>query len=113
MTADAKTPEGFSLKRWSRVKREAARAAQAPVVADPPPSSIAPANATSPARAVMPAPSVATTTSTPAPTSTPDAALPPIDSLTIDSDFTAFLQPKVDEAVKRRALKKLFGNFFI
>lgn len=33
--------------------------------------------------------------------------LPPIDSLTIDSDFTAFLQPGVDPGLKREALKKL------
>jgi hypothetical protein len=37
-------------------------------------------------------------------------SLPPVESLTIDSDFTAFLQPKVDEALKRRALKQLFRD---
>ena len=34
------------------------------------------------------------------------APLPPVDSLTFDSDFTPFLQPKVDEAVKREALQE-------
>ncbi len=36
--------------------------------------------------------------------------MPPVESLTIDSDFTAFLQPQVDESVKRQALKKLFAD---
>ena len=36
--------------------------------------------------------------------------LPPVESLTIDSDFTAFLQPQVDERLKRQALKKLFRD---
>ncbi len=36
--------------------------------------------------------------------------LPPIASLTNDSDFAAFMQPKVPEALKRQALKKLFTN---
>src|SRR5439155_4992465 len=36
--------------------------------------------------------------------------LPSVESLTFDSDFTVFLQPKVDEALKRRALKKLFSD---
>ena len=37
-------------------------------------------------------------------------SLPPVESLTIDSDFSAFLQPKVDEALKRQALKQLFRD---
>jgi hypothetical protein len=114
MTADEKAPEGFSLKRWSRVKLEKTRApskapatetasdvtqpggtafATGPVV--PPPAAVVPANAT---ELVAPSPGAA------------PAELPPIESLTIDSDFTAFLQPKVDEALKRKALKKLFGD---
>ena len=36
--------------------------------------------------------------------------LPPVDELTIDSDFRAFFHPKVDEDVKRAALKKLFSD---
>jgi hypothetical protein len=100
MTADAKKPEGFSLKRWSRVKLESARVPRAPVAADAPHGA-----PVAPATAAAPAPSGAK----PGP-ATPDAALPPIDSLTIDSDFTAFLQPKVEESVKRQALKKLFGD---
>ncbi len=36
--------------------------------------------------------------------------LPPIESLTPESDFTAFMQPKVSDALKRQALKKLFTD---
>ena len=35
-------------------------------------------------------------------------ALPALDSLTPDSDFSAFLQPDVDTAARQSALKKLF-----
>ena len=37
-------------------------------------------------------------------------ALPPVDSLTPESDFSAFMQPKVSEALRRQALKKLFRD---
>ena len=40
----------------------------------------------------------------------PAPELPPIESLTPDSDYRAFFQPKVDENVRRAALKKLFGD---
>ena len=40
----------------------------------------------------------------------PAPELPPIDKLTIDSDFRAFFHPKVEEGVRRAALKKLFGD---
>ena len=36
--------------------------------------------------------------------------LPPVDSLAFDSDFTGFLQAKVDEKLKQAALKKLFHS---
>lgn len=36
--------------------------------------------------------------------------LPPIESLTSESDFTAFMQPEVDEGVKRQALRALFRD---
>ncbi|HEY6821449.1 MAG TPA: DUF3306 domain-containing protein [Burkholderiales bacterium] len=38
------------------------------------------------------------------------AALPPLDSLSFESDFKAFMHSKVDEGVKRAALKKLFSD---
>jgi hypothetical protein len=36
--------------------------------------------------------------------------LPPLDSLTFESDFKAFMHAKVEEGVKRAALKKLFAD---
>ena len=36
--------------------------------------------------------------------------LPPVDKMTPDSDFTAFMQPKVEDALRRAALKKLFSD---
>lgn len=40
----------------------------------------------------------------------PAPKLPPVESLTSDSDFSAFLHPKVDEKLRRAALKKLFSD---
>jgi hypothetical protein len=40
----------------------------------------------------------------------PLPALPPIDGLSFDSDFEAFMHAKVDERVRRMALKKLFSD---
>ena len=36
--------------------------------------------------------------------------LPPLESLTPDSDFRPFLHPKVEEGLRRAALKKLFAD---
>jgi hypothetical protein len=83
-----KHEERFSVGRWSRRKLDAARTAPA----DPAPTSPAP----------PPAP---TATTAPAP-----VELPPVDSLTFDSDFTAFLRPEVDADLKRAALKQLFRD---
>ena len=46
----------------------------------------------------------------PAPEETPKPALPPTDTLTPDSDFTGFMHPKVEDALRRVALKKLFSD---
>ena len=40
----------------------------------------------------------------------PAPQLPPLDSLSFESDFKAFMQSKVEESVKRAALKKLFSD---
>jgi hypothetical protein len=98
-----KPPEGLSLERWSRLKREAARQKDMPPakpediggapIATPPP--VAAATATAAAEAAAPA---------------RGDPLPPVQSLTIDSDFSAFLRPEVDETLKRQALKQLFRD---
>jgi hypothetical protein len=36
--------------------------------------------------------------------------LPPVDSLTFESDFKSFMHSKVEQGVKRAALKKLFSD---
>lgn len=72
------------LARWSRRKREAARVADKP--AEKPAAQPADAPAAKPPE------------------------LPPIDSLNLDSDFTAYLAANVEESVKRAALKKLFSD---
>lgn len=69
------------LSRWSRLKR--AEAAKPAVPAE--------------------APSTAKADDEPPP-------LPPIESLTPDSDFTAFMHAKVPEVLRRAALKKLFAD---
>ena len=83
MSENAKE-EGF-FGRWSRLKTDAREApAQPPAEAAPP--------------AVTPQ----------AEDAPPE--LPPVDSLTIDSDFRGFLHPKVDENLRRTALRKLFSD---
>ena len=94
MSNPPESPERFSLSRWSRRKHEVAREKKE-----------APAE---PAPAPNPA-AVATPVAAPAPASEAPP-LPPVESLTIDSDFRAFMGPKVDEETKRAALKKLFSD---
>ena len=69
------------LARWSRLKQEAQ---------DQPPQDTLPAKAVDP--------------------KAPQPELPPLDKLTPDSDYRAFFHPKVDENVRRAALKKLFSD---
>ena len=90
-------PERF-LSRWSRRKLEALRASP-----DATPSAAAAPAASSLPVAAEPAQSTVVATS-------PPAELPPVESLTFDSDFTAFLRPGVDPTVKSAALKQLFSD---
>jgi len=87
--------ERFSLRRWAQRKLDAARAETVP---------------RTPA-AVRAVPAVASPAAPASPHAAAQApALPPIESLTIDSDFTLFMQPNVDAAVRRAALKQLFRD---
>lgn len=70
------------LTRWSRLKQE---------VNEAPPVPAQPAVPTKAEEAPLP-------------------DLPPVEELTFDSNFGDFLHPKVDEDVKRAALKKLFSD---
>ena len=76
----AEDKEAF-LSRWSRLKQEQARAAPEPEARAP--------GAEGDAQA---------------------PALPPVDQLTPESDFAPFMHPKVGDAVRRVALKKLFSD---
>ena len=40
----------------------------------------------------------------------PKPSRPPVDKLTPESDFTGFMHPKVEDALRRVALKKLFSD---
>ena len=105
----------FSLRRWSQRKLEAARTAGRTPVQAPPPADVAAAGQT-PAgaarKAIEPTASASVSNSVSTSVSTPpaNADLPPIESLTIDSDFAPFFKPQVDESVKRAALKQLFRD---
>ena len=44
------------------------------------------------------------------PAETPAPALPPVDKLTPESNFSDFMHPKVKEELRRLALKKLFSD---
>ncbi len=75
MAQDKENP----LARWSRLKHESARVAEAPKPAPRAPEA-------------------------------PPPDLPPIDQLGPDSDFSAFMDRRVDDGLRRLALKKLFGD---
>jgi hypothetical protein len=105
----------FSLRRWSQRKLEAARTEGRTPVRAPPPADVAAAgqtpagmahNAIEPTVSASGFNSVSTSVSSPP----ANADLPPIESLTIDSDFAPFFKPQVDESVKRAALKQLFRD---
>lgn len=85
-TADSKpkeSPEAF-ISRWSQRKQQA-RTQERESAAAPP---------------------------APAPAAVPDAPppLPPVEQLGVDSDYRGFLNPKVDEGLRRAAMKKLFSD---
>lgn len=114
--ADTSRSTGFSLRRWSQRKLAAERGErEAPSVAVTPDTSRkasvpAPPEVTRPVSVAPDAPvSTAAGSTAPATMQTP-VALPSIESLTIDSDFAPFMQPGVDENVKRMALRKLLRD---
>jgi hypothetical protein len=90
--------EGF-LSRWSRRKRAAAGGTPTGEPSSPPPEAAAATGelAAEPHGAKDLA-------------ARPPEPLPPVDSLTIDSDFSPFMAREVDPGVKREALKALFRD---
>ena len=100
---------GGFLSRWSRRKLAAVAQAEAvvPVAGESPaplrseaadPLSVVPAAPDGAASAEMLAGAAA------------EAGLPPVESLSLSSDFTAFLKDEVVEALRRKALHKLFSD---
>jgi Protein of unknown function (DUF3306) len=85
------------LSRWSRRKR----AAKTPGRAESVPAAVA----ASPVPAPADAPAVA-----PPPATAEREPLPPVESLTKESDFAPFMAPGVDGGVRRQALKTLFSD---
>lgn len=70
------------LARWSRLKQEAK---EPPQPAPPAPQPLQKADS-------------------------PPPELPPLEKLTLESDYRGFFHPKVDESLRRAALKKLFAD---
>ncbi len=111
MSDQPDTPQPLTLRRWSQRKLAAARDAGKPSESLAPTQGFQP-----PAAPPLRAPGVASAPRTqeaqrpPEPSSEVPAQLPSLESLTFDSDYSAFMQPKVDEATKRAALRKLFSD---
>jgi hypothetical protein len=91
-TGDAR--ESF-VERWSRLKNQAR-------------SSAAPGGAPSLPAAARPAADVPV--AEPAPGKPPAIELPDLAQLGQDADYSAFLTPGVDAALRRRALRQLFSS---
>ena len=114
----------FSLRRWSQRKLATRRGAPAEEVArvdasaaTPPVSAAetgerAPKAGATPARGDGTAAVVGATPSGGASVAAPAAEppLPPVESLTFESDFSLFMRPGVDESVRRAALRKLLRD---
>jgi hypothetical protein len=94
--------EGF-LSRWSRRKR-AAEAGRPVEEAEAP--AAAPA---APAAAPVGSPQAAPPVAPPEEPEFDQASLPPIESLTIESDITAFLRKGVPDSLKRAALRRAWS----
>ncbi len=85
--SDPDNPESFA-SRWSRRKQEALPDADSAAAT---PESVAQEPAATTARELT------------------DADMPDPDSLQADSDFAAFMSPKVSEGLRARALRRLFS----
>ena len=100
---------GGFLSRWSRRKLAAVAQAEAePSVAGESPAALQ-SGATEPL-AVAPAAPEGAAEAGALPGGAGEASLPPVESLSLSSDFTAFLKEEVSEALRRKALHKLFSD---
>jgi len=118
--------EPFSLRRWAR-RKQAANGRQVPAAGDasalrpvlgtpaaPTAVDAAAAGDAAAARAAHSGAAAGPTGSNLPPTTPAQPSdakpLPAVETLSFDSDFTAFLSPRVEESVRRAALKKLFAD---
>ena len=114
MPVDEGSPAGFSLRRWSRRKLAAAR--EAPSTTEPPQATVPSAGTARPVAAGSGEPLAANAAPSPqgipetVPSGTPAEPLAPVESLSFESDFRPYLQPKVDESLRRQALRRLFED---
>ena len=100
---------GGFLSRWSRRKLAAVAQAEAVVpVAGESPAPLR-SEAADPLSVVPAAPDGAVSAEMLAGAAA-EAGLPPVESLSLSSDFTAFLKDEVSEALRRKALHKLFSD---
>jgi Protein of unknown function (DUF3306) len=96
----------FSLRRWSQRKLAVGRKpTTVPSAASTPPA----AGATPPADTSV-GPRQSVVSETPPAAAATATELPPVESLTFDSEFAQFLKPDVDETIKRAALRKLLRD---
>lgn len=133
MAADTQHPATrFSLRRWSKRKLEAARNEDSPRPVDDrgdgeavrardigAPATPVETLESTPVAIAVPAEAAAASSAPDAVPRSPAAqsgaasanvGLPSLESLTIDSDYSPFMQPGVDEDVKRSALRKLLRH---
>ena len=116
-------PPRFSLRRWSQRKLEATRKpdsghahdaalAKTPIATTDSQKTVGADAARADADSGAAASATPTAVAPPAANQAVEAAqpLPAIESLSIESDFTPFMQPGVDADVKRLALRKLFRD---
>jgi hypothetical protein len=92
------------LSRWSR-RKKASAAGQAVPAEDVPAKAASAAGPPQPGADAVPAPAA-----TPLPGVQSPEPLPPVESLTFDSDFAAFMQPGVEPGLRRQALKTLLRD---
>jgi hypothetical protein len=90
------------LSRWSRRKKAASAAGPARPAAD---SAPAKAGTQAPGPAGTPCPPLSAQ-----PQAKEPAPLPPVDSLTPESDFTPFMRSGVDPSLRQQALRTLFRD---
>jgi hypothetical protein len=97
------------FSRWARLKKESRElpAAEAAGSEVPPAPPTADGQAADGNEQASPPSEAAQAT---AEANAPPQELPPLESLTAESDFRAFMQPGVDDALRRTALRKMWQN---